>query len=190
MARKKTNPLKLGLKAAKNINVVDNPAAEALDTTVEEPMNVSTEQIADTSSEETVDTSVAENKLPSISKSSATEKSATPASRKTRSKEEARNTTDKLTGFPPQDTVGRKGRGRPPGKKSDPKTTQAGGYVDEDLYLDIQITLTQLKRRFTKRSEVNVSTLMGALFSYFQGLSADEQESFLRKYSEIDNYEE
>ena len=113
----------------------------------------------------------------------------TPASRTTRSKEEARNTTDKLTGFPPQDTVGRKGRGRPPGKKSDPKTTQAGGYVDDDLYLDVQTTLTQLKRRFTKRSEVNVSTLMGALFSYFQGLSADEQESFLRKYSEIDNYE-
>ncbi len=191
MARKKTNPLKLGLKAAKNINVVDNPAEEALDTTVEEPMNVSTEQIVDTPSKEIVDTSVAENKPPRISKSSATEKNAPPAMMKPRTKDGARSATDDLRmSFPPQDTVVRRGRGRPPGKKSDPKTTQAGGYVDEDLYLDVQITLTQLKRRFTKRSEVNVSTLMGALFSYFQGLSADEQESFLREHSEIDNDEE
>ena len=185
MARRKTNPLKQGLIAAKNINVVDNPA--------EESMDVSTEQIVDTPPEEIVDTSVVENKFPRISKSTATEKSASPASRLTRSKDGARSATELRTGHvraspsSPSDTVVRRGRGRPPGKKSDPKTTQAGGYVDEDLYLDVQITLAQLKRRFTKRSEVNVSTLMGALFTYFQGLSADEQESFLREHSEIDN---
>lgn len=157
MARRKPNPLKQGLKAARNINVVDNPATDALDTSVEEPIDVSSEQIVDSPPKMIVDTSIAEKIPPS-------------ASRKSQSK-----------------NVVRRGRGRPPGKKSDPKTTQAGGYVDEDLYLDVQITLTQLKRRFNKRSEVNVSTLMGALFTYFQSLSADEQESFLREYSEIDN---
>lgn len=189
MARKKTNPLKQGLQAAKNIKVVDNPEEEVFDASLEEAINISTEQIKSNSSEAIVETSVIGKKLPPIAQSSATEKSRSRASRKPQGKEAAKNTTDKQPGFAPQDTVRRKGRGRPPGKKSDPKTTQAGGYVDEDLYLDVQITLTQLKRRFTKRSEVNVSTLMGALFSYFQDLSADEQESFLRKYSEIDNHE-
>ena len=189
MARRKPNPLKQGLKAAKNINVVDNPEEETFETPVEKPIDVSTEQVVDTLDEEIVDTAVVENKS-SHTSLSASEKSAPHTTlRKSRSKDEARSATDLRTGFPPQDTVVRRGRGRPPGKKSDPKTTQAGGYVDEDLYLDVQITLTQLKRRFTKRSEVNVSTLMGALFSYFQGLSADEQEAFLREHSEIDNDE-
>ena len=172
MARRKPNPLKQGLKAAKNINVIDNPAEETLETTVEKPMDVSTEPIVAPLDEEIVDTSDSENQ-PTHTSKSASEKSAPPTSRKPRSKD-----------YP------RRGRGRPPGKKSDPKTTQAGGYVDEDLYLDVQITLTQLKRRFTKRSLVNVSTLMGALFSYFQDLSADEQEAFLREHSEINNDEE
>lgn len=154
MARK-NNPLKQGLKAARNINVVDNPAEEALETTVDESSSVSTEQ-------EVIDTPVKEKK-------STTDKSMTESPTKT----SKQNTHRK--------------RGRPPGKKSDPKTTQAGGYVNEDLYLDVQITLTQLKRKFTKRSEVNVSTLMGALFSYFQGLSKTEQEAFLREHSDIDN---
>lgn len=156
MARK-NNPLKQGLKAARNINVVDNPAEEALETTVDESSSVSTEQ-------EVIDNPVKEKK-------STTDKSMTESPTKTSK----------------QNTHRRRGRGRPPGKKSDPKTTQAGGYVNEDLYLDVQITLTQLKRKFTKRSEVNVSTLMGALFSYFQGLSKSDQEAFLRQYSEIDN---
>ncbi len=188
MARRKPNPLKQGLKAAKNINVVDNPAEETLETPVEKPVDVSNKQIVDTLNEEIVDTSLVENKSSRISKS-ASEKSASSTSKSSQSKDGARSATERRTGFLPSDTVVRRGRGRPPGKKSDPKTIQAGGYVDEDLYLDVQITLTQLKRRFTKRSLVNVSTLMGALFSYFQGLSADEQEAFLREHSEIDNDE-
>lgn len=165
MPRKKSNPLKQGLKAARNINVVDNPGDGALEKTVEEPLNVSTES-------EVVDIPVEKLPKPSvIKKTSATEK----------------KSNNLLTDLTEKNSTVKRGRGRPPGKKSDPKTTQAGGYVDEDLYLDVQITLTQLKRKFTKRSEVNVSTLMGALFSYFQGLSKSEQEAFLRQYSNIDN---
>ncbi|MGB5631443.1 MAG: hypothetical protein WBM44_12095 [Waterburya sp.] len=168
MVRKKNNPLKQGLKAARNINVVDNPAEEARSTTVDESLSVSTEQ-------EVINTPVETLPKPSIvEKTSTTEKSA----------------TNLQTDLTKKSNTVRRGRGRPPGKKSDPKTTQAGGYVDEDLYLDVQITLTQLKRKFTKRSEVNVSTLMGALFSYFQGLSKSEQEFFLRQYSDIDHDDE
>ena len=165
MVRKKSNPLKQGLKAARNINVVDNPADETLETAVEESSIVPTET-------EAIDTPI--KKLPEssvVQKTSTTEKSA----------------TNLQTDLTKKSNAERRGRGRPPGKKSDPKTIQAGGYVDEDLYLDVQITLTQLKRKFTKRSEVNVSTLMGALFSYFQKLSKSEQEAFLRQYSDIDN---
>lgn len=162
MARKKSNPLKQGLKAARNINVVDNPAEEALKTTVDESSN----------EQEAIDTPVEKLLKPSVvDNTSTTEKSA----------------IDLQTDLTKKNNTVRRGRGRPPGKKSDPKTTQAGGYVDEDLYLDVQITLTQLKRKFTKRSEVNVSTLMSALFSYFQGLSKSEQEAFLRQYSDLDN---
>ncbi len=165
MVRKKSNPLKQGLKAARNINVVDNPADETLKTTVEEPLNVPTKPKAiDTPVEKLQNSSVVE-KTPNIEKSA----------------------TNLQTDITKKNNTVRRGRGRPPGKKSDPKTTQAGGYVDEDLYLDVQITLTQLKRKFTKRSEVNVSTLMGALFTYFQGLSKSEQEAFLRQYSDIGN---
>lgn len=160
MAKPKVNPLKLGLKAAKNISVADLSTEEATQTTGEKPIDVSNRQIKDAFDEEIVeDKSTSEESASSIPKTA-------------RNKERTR-----------------RGRGRPPGKKSDPKTTQAGGYVDEDLYLEVQITLTQLKRRFTKRSYVNVSTLMGALFGYFQDLSADEQEVFLRKYSDIDSSE-
>ena len=165
MARKKNNPLSQGLKAARNINVVDNPTEDALETTVDKSLNVSSEQdVINTSIEKLPNSSV-------IEKTSTTEKSA----------------TNLQTDLTKKSNAKRRGRGRPPGKKSDPKTIQAGGYVDEDLYLDVQITLTQLKRKFTKRSEVNVSTLMGALFSYFQSLSKSEQEAFLRQYSDIDN---
>ena len=167
MPRKKSNPLKQGLKAARNINVVDNPADETLEKNLEEPLNISTES-------EVVDIPVEKSFKPSVVKqTSGTQK-------------KSNNLQTDLT--QKNDTV-KRGRGRPPGKKSDPKTTQAGGYVDEDLYLDVQITLTQLKRKFTKRSEVNVSTLMGALFSYFQSLSKKEQEAFLREHSDIDNEE-
>ncbi|MDJ0596127.1 MAG: hypothetical protein QNJ72_40130 [Pleurocapsa sp. MO_226.B13] len=152
MARKKSNPLKQGLKAARNINIVDNPATEEVETTVDESK----------SEQKASDTQYEKSPKPSVDQKNST------------------NLTQK------NNTV-KRGRGRPPGKKSDPKTTQAGGYVDEDLYLDVQITLTQLKRKFTKRSEVNVSTLMSALFSYFQSLSKSEQEAFLRQYSDIDN---
>lgn len=165
MARKKNNPLSQGLKAAKNINVVDNPAEEALETTVDKSLNVATEQ-------DVISTPVEKLSEPSVvEKTSTTFQSA----------------TNLQTDLTLKSNAVRRGRGRPPGKKSNPKTTQAGGYVDEDLYLDVQITLTQLKRKFTKRSYVNVSTLMGALFSYFQSLSKSEQEAFLRQYSDIDN---
>lgn len=160
MVRKKSNPLKQGLKAARNINVVDNPADETFETTVEE---LSDERQA-------FDTQYENLPKPSVFNSTSTTED--PA-------------IEQQT-VPKKSNTVRRGRGRPPGKKSDPKTTQAGGYVDEDLYLDVQITLTQLKRKFTRRSEVNVSTLMGALFSYFQSLSKSEQEAFLRQYSDID----
>lgn len=143
MNRKKNNPLSQGLKAAKNVDVVDDPKKE-------------------------------------VSQSLVKESTSTPPGVDSRERKKQVSGENKSQ---------KRGRGRPPGKKSDPKMTQAGGYVDEDLYLDIQITLTQLKRRFTKRSEVNVSTLMGALFNYFQGLSKNEQETFLRQYSDIDQDE-
>ena len=165
MPRKKSNPLKQGLKAARNINVVDNPADEILENNLEEPLNVS------------IKSEVVDIPVEKILKPSVIEKNSDP-------QKKIKNLRTDLT---EKKNTAKRGRGRPPGKKSDPKTTQAGGYVDEDLYLDVQITLTQLKRKFTKRSEVNVSTLMGALFSYFQSLSKSEQEAFLHQYGNINN---
>ena len=71
MARKKNNPLSQGLKAARNINVVDNPAEDALETTVDKSLNVSSEQdVINTSIEKLPNSSV-------IEKTSTTKKSAT-----------------------------------------------------------------------------------------------------------------
>ena len=84
-----------------------------------------------------------------------------------------------------EETPQRNKRGRPPGRKSDPNQTQAAGYVDRDLLLDVQESFFPLKRRFKKRSQVNLSVLISTLFHLWMDLDLDEQEKLLRKYGEI-----
>lgn len=60
---------------------------------------------------------------------------------------------------------GKRGPGRPPGRRSDPDYTQISAYIPLDLLLDVQEELNEEKRIQRKRTAISVSELVEDLLS-------------------------